>query len=239
MIARRPTKRRSGRYVYDEEKGAFEITPRNKLLERMPPTVPPFRALEDIHFKLAKWTEFYENYGDGGRGGVYFAINDVCEFFVSRGIPAATLAPLYAAATAICDADNGTESPIFKPDRSERRGRPRKSAIDLYWEGHLAAVTECCVRHRQAEGYWPFLDPGCQLAQSLIRESDWPISPTVTELREIRERVSAQTEDSPDRIAYDVIMSGPIPSTDPLTLAKSIVDSELVPRPPSSNFLSK
>jgi hypothetical protein len=214
-------------YLVDEATGDVTINPRAKLLTRQAPTMGPFNALERVHEELAVATELYENHGDGGKAGAFKAVIAVIEYFASRGIPRATLSPLTAIIVAMVDADQGVQSPIFKPFR-KGGGAPPSSNEQLSFEGLLAVVTECCVRHCKAEGKRPYIEPGARMAESMIRKSRWGIDPGFIRLREIRERISTADKDSPDRSNFDLFMSSTFAETTPLDYAKAMLNSELV-----------
>lgn len=219
-------------YVLDPETGKIRIRPRPKLLKRQPARVSRVRALDDLHEKLAIATEFFEHHGDGGRFGTYRAILDILDYFADLGIPNTTLTPLTAVAAAIVDADRGIKSPIFELDRKGRRGAPATPTDRLAFEGILASIMECCVRHCRAEGKRPYVEPASQLAARLIRESSWGVRPTPTQLREIRERVQQNARGSTDRLMFDQLLDSPIAAIIPLEWATSIIGHPLIIVPP-------
>ncbi len=233
MTPRPRRRKRVESLVRDDTTGKVTVRPRKKLLERMPATKGPHSALCDIQEKLAAATEFYEHLGDGGRYGVYRAIIDVVDYFASQGIPRAALMPLSAVSGAIVDADRGTGSAIFKPDRGAKGGKPPASAYQLNYEGYLAAVTECCVRHYKAQGARPYVEPATRKAAQLIRDSRWPTQPTAKELREIRERVQQSERLSPDRLQFNELLDSEFAKLDPLGWAKRLLAHEWVIAPPA------
>lgn len=223
-------------YSVDAETGVIQVRAREKLLERLPPSMGRNAAFNLLHERLAIATEFYQHHGDGGRYGVYRAMADLCEYLTSRGIPPATIVPLHAVMAAIVDADNGTANPIFEPTRTSKGGSPRKPVLQLAFEGHLAIVIECCVRHCRNEGMRPFIEPAARLAAKLINESSWPVHVTAKQLIEIRERVQQEkNKSSPDRMEVDLSLSGEWARSRPLEWAKILLSHEWV-NPPPKNF---
>ena len=216
-------------FVVDQKTGTYTVSPREKLLQRLPPKLPRVEALREIHMKLALATEFFDHHGDGGRYGVYQAILDVVQYFDAVGIPRATLKPLSAVAAAIADADRGTESPIFKPDRGP--GKPPTSVGQLEFDGHLATITECCILHCKAEGMRPYVEKGCQMAASMIN-ARWGCEYSKAQLRELRERVQQKLRGSPDRILLDIAKSSEVAQRMPLAWAKSLLKHDWVAPPP-------
>lgn len=221
-------------YYKDEATGEIRVRPRQKLLERLSPSVGRSQALRDIHEKLAIATELFDHHGDGGRCGVYRAMLDVVDYFADLGIPRATLKPLSAVAGAIVDADRGTDSAIFRPDRGPRSGKPPASVSQLEFEGHLVTVTECCVRHCKMQRQRPYIAPACTLAAKMVNESIWPVKVTATQMRELRERVQQGARTSPDRILLEhVMLSSEVAKTYPLAWAKLLLEHDWVGPPPS------
>lgn len=204
---------------------------RQKLLERRLPTANRSQAFREIHQRLATAAELFQHHGDGGRAGVFQSVTDIMEYFSSLGIPRAALEPLAAITKAIADADNGTESAIFKPDRTARGGKPPAKASAREFEGYLAAITECCITHCQSKGDYPYVEPGCKLAAKLIK-SKWPSQFTFAELKEIRERIQQSAADSIDRIAMTHALPTEIGKQDPLAWAKALLDHPSVSPPP-------
>ena len=219
-------------YSKDDATGNVRVRPRQKLLERLPHSVSRVQALSDIHEKLAIATEFLDHHGDGGRYGVYRAILDVVDYFADLGIPRAALKPLSSVAAAIVDADRGTDSPIFKPVRGPKSGKPPARVSQLEFEGHLVTITECCVRHCKMQGQWPFVEPGCILAAKMVNESKWPVHVTKGKLRELRERVQQSARTSPDRIFLEDTMSSEVAMAIPLEWARIILEHDWVGPPP-------
>ena len=216
-------------YAVDEATGDVRVRPREKLLERLPATVSRVAAFDSLHERLAVATEFFQHHGDGGRYGVFRAMRDLIGYLTSRGVPHATIRPLEAVMAAIVDADNGTASPIFEPTRTEKGGTPPKPVLQLEFEGKLAIVMECCVRHVRSEGRRPFVEPGAQLAAKLINESPWPTRVTPRELVELRERVQQRKKGiSPDRMEVDQSMSSEAARLRPLDWAKLLLAHEWV-----------
>ena len=216
-------------YAMDQATGDIRIRPREKLLERLPATASRNAAFDLLHERLAVATEFFQHHGDGGRYGVYRAMGDLIEYLTSRGIPHATIRPIEAVMAAIVDADNGTASPIFEPTRTPKGGTPPKPVMQLEFEGKLAIVMECCVRHCRLEGKRPFVEPAARLAAKLINESTWPIRVTARELVELRERVQQRKKGfSPDRMEVDQSMSSEVARSRPLDWAKILLSHEWV-----------
>lgn len=220
-------------YAVDPISGDLRIWPRERLLERLPVTASRNTAFDLLHERLAIATEFFQHHGDGGRYGVYRAMADLIEYLTSRGIPHAAIRPIEAVMAAIVDADNGTASPIFEPIRTPKGGTPRKSVMQLEFEGKLAIVIECCVRHCRAEGMRPYVEPASRLAAKLINESTWPIRVTARELVELRERVQQRGKGlSPDRMEVDQSLSSEVARSNPLAWAKILLEHEWVNPPP-------
>lgn len=216
-------------YAVDQATGDVRIRPREKLLERLPATASRNAAFDLLHERLAVATEFFQHHGDGGRYGVYRAMSDLIKYLTSRGIPHATIRPIEAVMAAIVDADNGTASPIFEPTRTPKGGTPPKPVMQLEFEGKLAIVMECCVRHCRSEGMRPFIEPAARLAAKLINESTWPIHVTARELVELRERVQQRKKRfSPDRMEVDQAMSSEVARSKPLDWAKILLAHEWV-----------
>lgn len=216
-------------YAVDQATGNIRVRPREKLLERLPETASRNAAFDLLHERLAVATEFFQHHGDGGRYGVYRAMGDLIEYLTSRGIPHATIRPIEAVMAAIVDADNGTASPIFEPTRTSKGGTPPKPVMQLEFEGKLAIVMECCVRHCRALGKRPFVDPAARLAAKLINESAWPIRVTARELVELRERVQQRKKGfSPDRMEVDQSMTSEVARSRPLDWAKLLLAHEWV-----------
>lgn len=220
-------------YAVNQTTGEIRIRPRDKLLERLPTTASRNAAFDLLHERLAVATEFFQHHGDGGRYGVYRAMGDLIDYLTSRGIPHATIRPIEAVMASIVDADNGTASPIFEPSRNPKGGTPRKPVMKLEFEGKLAIVMECCVRHCRAEGKRPFVEPAARMAAGLINESTWPVRVTARELVELRERVQQRKRGfSPDRMEVDQSMSGEVAQSNPLEWAKRLLAHEWVNPPP-------
>ena len=219
----------SPNYVVDPATGDVHIRPREKLLERLPATESRNAAFDLLHEQLAVATEFFQNYGDGGRYGVYRAMSDLIQYLTSRGIPHAAIRPIEAVIEAIVDADSGTASPIFEPVRTQKGGTPPKSVMQLQFEGTLAVVMECCVLHCKAEGQRPYTKPAAVLAEKMIRQSSWPSSFTARKLEELRERIMQQKDRfSPDRVIFDELMSGEVVRSQPLEYARLLLSNQLV-----------
>jgi hypothetical protein len=209
---------------------------RAKLLERLPTTEGRIAAFDKVHTELAIATEIFEYQGDGGRLGVYKAIGAVFAYFTSRGIPPATLEPIMAITAAISDAERGASSPIFQPARKPNGGSPPTPAMKLTFQGQLAVVAECCVRHCKAEGLRPYLEPAMIMAAKMVNSSNWPITVTATELRELRERVKqCQNRSSPDRIAYDNLISSSAVDVIPIIYANVLLRHDWVIVPGGEN----
>ncbi len=219
-------------YALDQATGDIRIRPRERLLERLPATASRNAAFDLLHERLAVATEFLQHHGDGGRYGVHRAMFDLIEYLTSRGIPHATIRPIEVVMAAIVDADNGTASPIFEPSRLAKGGKPPKPVLQLEFEGKLAIVIECCVRHCRKEGMRPFVEPAARMAAKLINASDWPIKVTSRELIELRERVQQTKVNSPTRQEVDIAMSSRIAQENPLRWAKEMLSHEWVNPPP-------
>lgn len=222
-------------YVRNSETGEVRILPREKLLQRLPATAAAAEALEEIQGKLAIATEFFDHHGDGGSLGVYRAILDVVDYFVSQGIPRATLAPLAQVAAAIVDAGRGAESPIFRPERLPKNGAPPTTISQLEFEGHLATITECCVRHCKAQGMRPYLGPACDMAATLVNKSKWPVKVTDIQMQNLRERASQAKSGSMYRLQMDIAMKSEVAQTRPLEWAKLLLTHDWVGPPPAQN----
>ena len=234
MTAKRPGKA-SASYSRDSKTGDVTVQVSEKLLQRLPASKGRITALREVHEKLAAATVLYREHGDEGRVGVYRAVSDVIEYFASQGVPRAVLEPLSAVAVAIVDADDGTQSPIFKPDRKRGGGKPRKRSDVLVFEGYVAVVVDCCVRHCKTQGFRPYVDRGARLAASMINKSDWYVRVTATQLREIRERVVQSASSSPDRILLDQSMSSEVAQDRPLEWAKLLLKHDWVSSQPSKD----
>ncbi|WP_230281666.1 hypothetical protein [Croceicoccus sp. Ery15] len=219
-------------YEVDPESGDVRVRPRDKLLERLPVTEGRGVAFDLLQERLAVSTEFFQHHGDGGRYGVYRAMTDLIDYLTSRGMPHATVRPIEAVMEAIVDADNGRDSAIFRPARTSSGGTPPKSVMQLEFEGKLAIVTECCVRHCRHEGMRPFVKPGTQLAAKLINESCWGVRVTAAELKELRERIHQRKDGkSPDRMEVDISMASELARSRPLEWAKILLAHEWVNPP--------
>jgi len=219
-------------YTRDPKTGdvKVQIAPTNKLLRRYPRTVPRSVALDTIQAKLAAATMLYRHHRDGGRQGVFRAIADVMNYFESQGIPRATMEPLQAVSAALVNADRGVESPIFRADRTSG-GAPGASAATLEFEGKLAVVAECCVRHCKAEGHRPYLQPGLELAARLVNQSALQTTVTVTQLKTWRARMGERASKSLDRRTYDSLISSEEAKRQPLAYAKTLVSHDWVAAP--------
>lgn len=216
----------------DEVTGDVTVTPRSKLLERLPARAGRTAAFDEIHWRLAVATELFQENGDGGRAGVFKAVSDVIEYFSSRGIPHAALRPLEAVIAAIVDAEHGAENPVFTPIRDETGGRPPKPFFQIEFEGKLAIVMECCVRHCRAQKMRPYIKPAADMAARLINASSWPGPVTAKQLTEIRERIQQSPSSSLDRITVDSSLSSPTARALPLAWAEMILSNEWVNPPP-------
>lgn len=214
-------------YILNKSTGDVEVRPREKLLTRQSAVQGPHRALERLHERLAIATELYEHHNDGGRVGAFNALIAAIEYFDSRGIPRATLEPLSAIAAAIVDADRGVESPIFRAKR-KGGGAPPSSIAQLSFDGMMAVVMECCVRHCRKDGKRPYIEPAGRLAANLIRNSKWRVDPGWVHLREIRERILVAEKSAPDRVTFDTLLSSPVSEMMSLRYARALLKSELV-----------
>ena len=215
-------------YTIDPDTNNVRIQPREMLLDRLPPTVGRITAFDQLHEHLAVATELFQHHGDEGRTGVYRSMGYLFEYLKARGIPPATLQPLTVVMAAILDAERGTESPIFKPTRNVKGGAPPKAVLRIEFEGKLATIVECCVRHCKSEGKRPYLKPGTQHAALLIKKSAWPESLTARGLQKLLERVKEQDRFSPDRMVYETSMSTEAARSNPLEYAKRLLSHEWV-----------
>jgi hypothetical protein len=179
----------------NEAEGEIAIRPRKVLLERQPATGSRVAAFNRLHNELAVATELYLHRGDGGRAGVHYATVALFEYLTSRGIPPAALETITAIQTAIVDADRGTTSAIFRPTRRRGGGKPPGSDMERAFDGHIAAVMECCVRHCKAQGKRPYVRPASQMAAKLINESAWAKKITSKQLEKLRQRVNEGPKD--------------------------------------------
>lgn len=205
---------------------------REGLLNRLEREDELENALTSVHAKLVQATLRMEQMPDGGRYGVALGMQALLEYFSSIGLPMAALSPICEVQAAIIDAGRGVQSPIFRPDRREGGGAPPTPARQLEFEGYLAVVTDCCVRHVRAEGVRAYLVEGSKLAERLIRAADWSVKPTATELREIRERVRALRVERPDNQLYRLMLDSPVAKDRPLDWAKMILRHDWVNRRP-------
>jgi|GEM_PF-3267743 len=230
MGRKRPTDpaKSASNYTIDPDTNNVRIQPREMLLDRLPPTVGRITAFDQLHEHLAVATELFQHHGDEGRNGVYRSMEYLIEYLTARGIPYATLQPLTAVMAAIVDAERGTESPIFKPTRNVKGGAPPKAVLRIEFEGKLATIVECCVRHCKSKGKRPYLKPGTQRAALLINKSAWPERVTARELQKLLERVKEQDRFSPDRMVYETSMSTEAARSNPLEYAKTLLSHEWV-----------
>ena len=230
MGRKRPTgpAKSASNYTIDPDTNNVRIQPREMLLDRLPPTVGRITAFDQLHEHLAVATELFQHHGDEGRNGVYRSMEYLIEYLTARGIPYATLQPLTAVMAAIVDAERGTESPIFKPTRNVKGGAPPKAVLRIEFEGKLATIVECCVRHCKSKGKRPYLKPGTQRAALLINKSAWPERVTARELQKLLERVKEQDRFSPDRMVYETSMSTEAARSNPLEYAKTLLSHEWV-----------
>lgn len=235
MTRKRLSVSKSGQNVVCNDK----ITLPTELLIRSAPTQPYDIALNEAQAQLAIAKAIFEQKGDGGALGVYNAILSVTDFFASQGLPRALLSPLSAVAEAMIDADQGASNPLLQRRGTKKIGAPVAPIGQLLIEGQLAVITECCVRHFKQEGAWPYLEPAAAEASRLVKQSDWPIDPTSTNMREIRERVRGLVgAGAPDRIVYDMLLSTGGATKAPLEYAKRLLTSPLTERFPDT-FLQK
>jgi hypothetical protein len=219
-------------YSVNSETGDIRIRPREKLLERLAPTAEQNEAFDQLHERLAAYTEMFLHRGDGGRAAVFWAMKELIRYLTSQGIPQAALRPIEAVMIAIIDADNGTSSPISEPQRKGGGGSPRKSVMQVEFEGKLAIVMECCVRHFRSEGRRPFVGPASKLAARMINESAWPVRVTSKQLREIRERIQQTKGFAYDRAEVDGSISSEVAQSAPLEWARLLLSHEWVNPPP-------
>ena len=133
---------------------------------------------------------------------------------------------------AIVDADQGVDNPVFTPSREDDGGRPPKPFFQLEFEGKLAIVMECCVRHCRAQKMRPFVKPAADMAARLINASGWPVKVTAKQLTEIRERIQQSASNSLDRLAVDTSLSSRVAQALPLAWAEMMLSHEWVNPPP-------
>jgi len=213
------------------------VKTRERLHEKLDRNDDLEAALDLVHAKLVQSTLRVEQVGDGGRFGVALAMDALIEFFSNAGLPRAALRPLFEVQCAIVDARRGVESPIFRPDRLPNGGAPPTPASELEFEGYLAVITECCVAHFRLQRVKAYMREGCKLAEQMIHKSDWPVRPTSTELREIRERVRSLRDERPDNQLYWIMMNSKMARERPLDWAHSLLQHDWVSRP-AAKFLS-
>lgn len=216
----------------DPTTGETVIRPRKELLARQRKTAGRVAAFDELHKQLAAATEEFLNRGDGGRQGVYDAMDALVSYLTSQGIPYAALEPLIAVQTATVDADHGTISPIFTPSRKPQGGKPPASDMQLAFEGKMAIVMECCVRHCKAEGKRPYVEPAAQLAAKLINESSWPVRVNARRLVKLRQRIQQASADSMDRAQVDIAFKSGVARQHPLEWAKGFLNKGLGNPPP-------
>lgn len=231
-MKRVPIPKAAPNYALDTLTGDIRVRPRERLLDRLPPTASRNAAFDLLHERLAVATEFFQHHGDGGRYGVYRAMADLIDYLTSRGIPRATLRPLEAVMAAIVDADDNVASAIFALAKTEGGGRPRKPVMQTAFEGQVAIVMECCVQHCRAQKMRPYIAPAAELAAMLIRESTWPTAITAKQLIEIRERIQQAPASSPDRREVEIMMDSDVAKARPLDWAKTLLAHQWVNPPP-------
>lgn len=205
--------------------------PAEGLLRKLPSTVGTVAALATVHSKLAIATAAFYQVGDGGKAGVYRAIADVVDYFVSQGIPYATLAPLTAVAAAIVDAESGIKSLIFQPARTGA-GRPPKSVMHDVMDQQLAVVTDCCIRHLKSRKVRPYLEEATRLAAKLVNDSPLIITVTAVQMRETLERVRQLPPNHDGRKQFDLLRSGKFATPEPLKFATAFVRADWLAAPP-------
>ena len=216
--------------VIDTAKGEIVIRPRKALLDRKPATVGRVAAFDRLHRELAAATELYLHLGDGGREGIRDATVALFEYLTSRGIPPAALEHIVAIQAAIDDADRGIASPVFKPRRRSDGGKPPTPDMQLAFDGKLALVMECCVRHCRAAKMRPYVRPAANLAADLINKSDWAVKVTARQLEELRERIQQRSKGSVDRASVDMALKSGVTDFAPLEWAKALLaDGEVNP----------
>lgn len=218
-------------YAVNRVSGERFINPRSGLLVRGLPTMPPADALDLLQQKLAQATVLYENEGDSGRTGGYRAIIEVIQYLSSQGFPPGALSPLMGIAAAFCDADEGVQPPMFKPNR--RHGAPPKPKEIGEFEQYLAVIVECCIRHyRDRVKAYPFKADALREAARLIQQSRHKLKISTRRLEEIRERVRQVTSGSFDRALFDDHVSAATRIGDPLSYASRLIDHPSLTRPP-------
>lgn len=218
-------------WTTDPATGETIIRPRKELLARQNKTAGRVAALDELHKQLAVATEVFLHRGDGGREGVYDATCALTAYLTSQGIPYAALEPLIAVQTAIVDADHGTASALFTPSRTPKGGKPPASDMQRAFEGKMAIVMECCVRHCKAEGKRPYIEPAAKLAAKMINESEWRVKVAARELVELRERIQQAGADSMDRVQVAIAFKSGLAKQYPLEWAKALLSQGLVNPP--------
>lgn len=202
------------------------LAPREGLLRRLPTSASRVKALDRIHEQLASATMLFEISPDAGRAGVWRALIDVVEYFSSLGIPRATLAPLFAAATALVDADNGASNPLFARSKSPRGGKPPKSAGQVALDQYCAVITECCVRHERAKGERAYLQRATRLAAGIVNGSALGLTVTATQMREVREKITQLPSTNQGRAIFDDMLSSQFVAAAPLEWARMLADHD-------------
>ena len=212
-------------YSINAETGAVSVNPRSGLLRRLEPSALRVKALAELHTKLAVAAELFKSHEDDGRVGTYRAVLDVVEYFVSLGIPHATLLPLASVASALVDADNGIESKTFSVGK-RASGAPKKATQQLELEGILAVIMECCVRHLKPQLGRKFLQPASELAAKIVNKSPLSIEVSATQMREIRESVAADAHDSIRQMVFREHMTTTAAKDSPMLFATTLASHD-------------
>lgn len=223
--------RRPPVWEIDPITGETVIRPRKELLARERKTAGRVAAFDELHKQLAAATEEFLNRGDGGRQGVHDATCALVDYLASQGIPFPALEPLIAVQVAVVDADRGTASPIFDPNRKSAGGKPPVSDMRRAFDGKMAIVMECCVQHFRAAGARPYVGPAAQLAARMINASAWGVKVTARELEELRERIQQAGANSMDRAQVDIAFKSGVARERPLEWAKALLGEGLVNPP--------
>jgi hypothetical protein len=211
--------------------GTIEL--QTDLLTRSAAAQPYESALNEVQVQLAIAKAIFDHQGDGGRLGAYNALLHAIDFFAGQGFPHAILKPLAGVAEAMIDVDRGASNPLLQQGRRAKTGAPPASIGQLVIEGQLAVITQCCVLHFKKEGKYPYVGPATVEAAKLVKKSNWPINPTPTNMREIRERVNRSVgSQSYDRIVFDILMNAENAKRAPLDFAKRLLGSQLSERVP-------
>lgn len=217
--------------VIDDATGDVTVYPRERLLKRDTPTRSRVRALDLAHKELAVATELFQHYGDGGRTGASRALAVAMEYFSAVGIPHAALRPLEAIMAAFHDTERGASSALFQPARDKSsggKGAPPKSVLQVEYEGLLAVIAECCVRHCKLEGARDYKKSGLALATRMINKSGWATDLTADRLGKIRHRAYNSPTGSPIRWFWESVHGAQSFQEMPLLYATELLKNQLV-----------